>query len=208
MAIPEQTYSTGIHQVRKRHFFRHLYIKVIFLPRQARDKHRENSKKARFLTDVRAMRVRHVIRSSQLSIVNCACILLDIYIVATRSMQCIRQIWSFYCASFLEYLRLVRFTKTGFVTVLDKRRFVRPDRVPAVDLNGLRRNLYICAAENSQPFSLNCSEIDLPPSVAAAPTGAKHPTKSMTAAFDRHVQIADRLCPGRLRTRTRAVETR
>jgi hypothetical protein len=27
----------------------HLYIKVIFLPRQARDKHRENSKKARFL---------------------------------------------------------------------------------------------------------------------------------------------------------------
>jgi len=31
----------------KRHFLRcHLYIKVIFLPRQARDKHRENSKKS------------------------------------------------------------------------------------------------------------------------------------------------------------------
>jgi hypothetical protein len=29
-------------------FFSHLYIKVIFLPRQARDKHRENSKKVRF----------------------------------------------------------------------------------------------------------------------------------------------------------------
>ena len=28
-------------------FLSHLYIKVIFLPRQARDKHRENSKKAR-----------------------------------------------------------------------------------------------------------------------------------------------------------------
>ena len=30
-------------------FLRYLYIKVIFLPRQARDKHRENSKKGRFL---------------------------------------------------------------------------------------------------------------------------------------------------------------
>ena len=30
-------------------FLSHLYIKVIFLPRQARDKHRENSKKARFV---------------------------------------------------------------------------------------------------------------------------------------------------------------
>jgi hypothetical protein len=37
-------------QVRKRHFLRcHLYIKCIILPRQARDKHRENSKKWRFL---------------------------------------------------------------------------------------------------------------------------------------------------------------
>jgi hypothetical protein len=35
-------------QVRKRHFLSHLYIKVIFLPRQARDKHRENSKKVPF----------------------------------------------------------------------------------------------------------------------------------------------------------------
>ena len=30
----------------KRHFLRHLYIKCIFLPRQARDKHRETSKKS------------------------------------------------------------------------------------------------------------------------------------------------------------------
>eukprot|EP01046_Picozoa_sp_COSAG06_P007104 COSAG06_NODE_342_length_17160_cov_11.393353_2_plen_165_part_00 len=30
-------------------FLSHLYIKVIFLPRQARDKRRENSKKARFV---------------------------------------------------------------------------------------------------------------------------------------------------------------
>ena len=30
-------------------FLRHLYIKIMILPRQARDKHRENSKKARFL---------------------------------------------------------------------------------------------------------------------------------------------------------------
>eukprot|EP01046_Picozoa_sp_COSAG06_P064073 COSAG06_NODE_15150_length_1093_cov_3120.263581_1_plen_39_part_01 len=30
---------------RKRHFLSHLYIKCIILPRQARDKHRENSKK-------------------------------------------------------------------------------------------------------------------------------------------------------------------
>jgi hypothetical protein len=29
-------------------FFSHLYIKVIFLPRQARDKHRENSKQSPF----------------------------------------------------------------------------------------------------------------------------------------------------------------
>jgi hypothetical protein len=34
--------------VRKRHFLRHLYIKCIILPRQARDKHRENSKKVPF----------------------------------------------------------------------------------------------------------------------------------------------------------------
>jgi hypothetical protein len=32
-------------------FLSHLYIKVIFLPRQARDKHRENSKTDRFLAE-------------------------------------------------------------------------------------------------------------------------------------------------------------
>jgi hypothetical protein len=36
-------------QVRKRRFLSHLYIKCIILPRQARDKRRENSKKARFV---------------------------------------------------------------------------------------------------------------------------------------------------------------
>ena len=35
-------------QVRKRHFLSHLYIKCIILPRQARDEHRENSKKVPF----------------------------------------------------------------------------------------------------------------------------------------------------------------
>eukprot|EP01046_Picozoa_sp_COSAG06_P043484 COSAG06_NODE_5700_length_3313_cov_3.423460_5_plen_119_part_00 len=35
-------------EVRKRHFLSHLYIKTIFLPRQARDRHRENSKRDRF----------------------------------------------------------------------------------------------------------------------------------------------------------------
>ena len=34
-----------IHEVRKSHFLRHLCIKTIILPRQARDKHRENSTK-------------------------------------------------------------------------------------------------------------------------------------------------------------------
>ena len=33
-------------------FLSHLYIKVIILPRQARDNHRENSKKARFVEGV------------------------------------------------------------------------------------------------------------------------------------------------------------
>ena len=36
-------------QGEKTGFLRHLYIKVMILPRQARDKHRENSKKARFV---------------------------------------------------------------------------------------------------------------------------------------------------------------
>jgi len=39
----------GTHLGEKKGFLIHLYIKVIFLPRQARDKHRENSKKACFL---------------------------------------------------------------------------------------------------------------------------------------------------------------
>jgi hypothetical protein len=38
--------SAASTQVRKRHFLRHLYIKCIILPRQARDKHRENYKKS------------------------------------------------------------------------------------------------------------------------------------------------------------------
>ena len=46
-------------KVRKRLFLRHLYIKCIILPRQARDKHRENSKKrGRFLADGAAARAR------------------------------------------------------------------------------------------------------------------------------------------------------
>jgi len=36
------------HRCGKRHFLSHLYIKCIILPRQARDKHRENSKKVPF----------------------------------------------------------------------------------------------------------------------------------------------------------------
>eukprot|EP01046_Picozoa_sp_COSAG06_P030536 COSAG06_NODE_2906_length_6112_cov_6.320971_7_plen_63_part_00 len=42
--VAVRTYS----QVRKRHFLRHLYKKCIILPRQARDDHRENSKKVPF----------------------------------------------------------------------------------------------------------------------------------------------------------------
>jgi gluconate kinase len=38
----------GPSQASKRHFLRHLYIKCIILPRQARDDHRENSKKVPF----------------------------------------------------------------------------------------------------------------------------------------------------------------
>ena len=40
-------------QVRKTLVLSHLYNKTIILPRQARDKHRENSKKARFLAGKR-----------------------------------------------------------------------------------------------------------------------------------------------------------
>jgi len=38
----------GRAQARKRHFLRHLHIKINILPRQARDNHRENSKKVPF----------------------------------------------------------------------------------------------------------------------------------------------------------------
>jgi hypothetical protein len=37
--------ASHINRCGKRHFLRHLYIKTNILPRQARDKHRENSKK-------------------------------------------------------------------------------------------------------------------------------------------------------------------
>ena len=37
--------SPSTAQVRKRHFLRHLYIKINILPRQARDKHRETTQK-------------------------------------------------------------------------------------------------------------------------------------------------------------------
>jgi hypothetical protein len=43
-----------LHPGKKTGFLSHLYIKVIFLPRQARDKHRENSKKARFVAEAPA----------------------------------------------------------------------------------------------------------------------------------------------------------
>ena len=36
----------GCYRCEQRHFLRHLYIKCIFLPRQARDKHGENSKQS------------------------------------------------------------------------------------------------------------------------------------------------------------------
>ena len=41
--------------VRKRHFLSHLYIKCIILPRQARDEHRENSKKVPFSQGIRVL---------------------------------------------------------------------------------------------------------------------------------------------------------
>ena len=44
----ELTPRFNVVQVRKRLFLRHLYIQCIILPRQARDKHRENSKKVPF----------------------------------------------------------------------------------------------------------------------------------------------------------------
>jgi len=44
-------YQDYMQQARKRHFLSHLYIKCIILPRQPRDKHRENSKNDRFLAE-------------------------------------------------------------------------------------------------------------------------------------------------------------
>jgi hypothetical protein len=46
---------------RKRHFLSHLYIKCIILPRQARDKHRENSKKVPFSLRMRLEELRCVL---------------------------------------------------------------------------------------------------------------------------------------------------
>ena len=46
--------AAGTEAVRKRHFLSHLYIKCIILPRQARDEHRENSKKVPFSLRVSA----------------------------------------------------------------------------------------------------------------------------------------------------------
>jgi hypothetical protein len=43
------TFHANSLRCEKRHFLSHLYIKTNILPRQARDKHRENSKKGRFL---------------------------------------------------------------------------------------------------------------------------------------------------------------
>eukprot|EP01046_Picozoa_sp_COSAG06_P005723 COSAG06_NODE_259_length_18912_cov_53.912614_2_plen_178_part_00 len=43
----------------KRHFWRHFYIKIIVLPRQARDKHREDSKKMAFWQRGRWLRAAH-----------------------------------------------------------------------------------------------------------------------------------------------------
>jgi hypothetical protein len=45
----QEDYKASV-AVRKRHFLSHIYINAIILPRQARDKHRENSIKCRFVT--------------------------------------------------------------------------------------------------------------------------------------------------------------
>ena len=51
--------ETFLPEVRKRRFFSHLYINAIILPRQARDKHRGNSKKGRFLAADEGAGLRH-----------------------------------------------------------------------------------------------------------------------------------------------------
>jgi hypothetical protein len=48
---------------------RHLYIKTIILPRQARDKHRKNSKKGRFSQVIKW----HASRPTQQPVVLCCC---------------------------------------------------------------------------------------------------------------------------------------
>jgi hypothetical protein len=53
-AFKRQLYMSQIAQVRKSVFLRHLYTKMISLPRQARDKHRENSKKGHVSAGARA----------------------------------------------------------------------------------------------------------------------------------------------------------
>ena len=44
--LPAYRSTRTTSRCEKRHFLRHLYIKTNILPRQARDKHRENSKKS------------------------------------------------------------------------------------------------------------------------------------------------------------------
>ena len=53
-SFPGRVWRSDPKAVRKTAFLSHLYIKCIFLPRQARDKHRENSKKMPFFSDWRA----------------------------------------------------------------------------------------------------------------------------------------------------------
>jgi hypothetical protein len=56
---PRRGARAGRCQVRKRHFLSHLYIKCILLPRQARDKHRGNSKKVPFSLSLHTHRTIH-----------------------------------------------------------------------------------------------------------------------------------------------------
>ena len=56
----------AVWQVRKTALLSHLYIKCIILPRQARDKHRENSKKGRFLQRFARLTVGHRASSHRL----------------------------------------------------------------------------------------------------------------------------------------------
>ena len=54
-AVIKGTWKSETQTVKKRHFLRHLCIKCIILPRQARDKHRETTQKKewRFLIGLR-----------------------------------------------------------------------------------------------------------------------------------------------------------